>query len=135
MPTKTSKTTAKTPSAQVEPARKAAALKAASETKKVQSLWLQRKSLAPTPEVETTLNPERIRGSDRSQGPPRLLSKSDILAITNVTFPTIWAWMRAGKFPRSRIAGGKSMWLSTEVDAWLAALPVRPLKGDDEEAA
>ncbi len=122
------------PAAQVEPAKKAAALKAASETKKVQPLWLQPKSPAPT-EVETTLNPERIRGSDRSQGPPRLLSKSDILAITNVTFPTIWAWMRAGKFPRSRIAGGKSMWLSTEVDAWLAALPVRPLKGDDEEAA
>ena len=43
--------------------------------------------------------------------------------------------MRAGTFPRSRIAGGKSKWLSTEVDAWLAALPVRPLKGDDEEVA
>lgn len=127
-------TTKRPPAAQVEPAKKAAALKAASETKKAQPLWLQPKSLAPTPEVETTLHPERLRASDQSQGPPRLLSKSDILAITNVTFPTIWAWMRAGKFPRSRVCGGKSMWLSTEVDAWLAALPVRPLKGDDEEA-
>jgi predicted DNA-binding transcriptional regulator AlpA len=36
----------------------------------------------------------------------------------------------AGKFPRSRIVGGKSMWLSSEVEAWLAGLPVRPLKGD-----
>ena len=46
------------------------------------------------------------------------------------SYPTIWAWMRAGKFPRARIVGGKSMWLTSEVDAWLAALPVRKLKGD-----
>jgi predicted DNA-binding transcriptional regulator AlpA len=73
---------------------------------------------------------------ERLGGPPRLLSKADILAIANVTFPTIWAWMRAGKFPRSRIVGGKSMWLSTEIEQWLAGLPLRPLKGDaDEEAA
>jgi predicted DNA-binding transcriptional regulator AlpA len=59
-----------------------------------------------------------------------LLTKQDVLKITRVTFPTIWTWMRAGKFPRSRIVVGKSMWLSSEVDAWLAALPLRPLKGD-----
>ncbi len=60
-----------------------------------------------------------------------LLDKGEVLAIANVSFPTIWAWMRAGTFPRSRIVGGKSMWLSNEVDAWIAALPVRPLKGDE----
>jgi predicted DNA-binding transcriptional regulator AlpA len=38
--------------------------------------------------------------------------------------------MRAGRFPRSRVVGGKSMWRSDEVQAWLDALPVRPLKGD-----
>jgi predicted DNA-binding transcriptional regulator AlpA len=70
-----------------------------------------------------------------ARGPParlgvRLLSKREILAITNVTFPTIWAWMRAGTFPRSRVVGGKSMWLSTDIEAWLATLPVRKLKGD-----
>src|SRR5262245_20082318 len=27
--------------------------------------------------------------------------------------------------------GGKSMWLSTEIEAWIAALPVRRLKGDE----
>ena len=52
-----------------------------------------------------------------------------------VSFPTIWAWMRAGTFPRSRIVGGKSMWLSTEIEAWLAALPLRHLKGDEVEVA
>jgi predicted DNA-binding transcriptional regulator AlpA len=64
--------------------------------------------------------------------PVHLLDKKDILEITNVTFPTIWAWMRAGTFPRSRVVGGKSMWLSSEIDAWLADLPMRALKGDAE---
>jgi predicted DNA-binding transcriptional regulator AlpA len=60
----------------------------------------------------------------------RLLDKAEVLEITRVSFPTIWKWMRAGTFPRARIVGGKSMWLSSEIDAWLAALEVRPLKGD-----
>jgi predicted DNA-binding transcriptional regulator AlpA len=60
----------------------------------------------------------------------RLLSKHEICAITNVTFPVVWKWMRQGTFPRSRIVGGKSMWLSDEVEQWLRNLPVRPLKGD-----
>jgi predicted DNA-binding transcriptional regulator AlpA len=61
-----------------------------------------------------------------ARAPPaiRLLDKKDILAITHVTFTTIWTWMQAGAFPRSRVVGGKSMWLSSEVDAWLADLPV-----------
>jgi predicted DNA-binding transcriptional regulator AlpA len=59
-----------------------------------------------------------------------LLGKRDILAITGVSYPTIWSWMRAGTFPRARIVGEKSMWLQTEIEAWLADLKVRPLKGD-----
>jgi predicted DNA-binding transcriptional regulator AlpA len=69
-----------------------------------------------------------------ARGPPplaeRLLSKYEVMTITGLSFPTLWAWMRANKFPRSRIVGGKSKWLSTEIDSWLAGLPVRPLKGD-----
>jgi predicted DNA-binding transcriptional regulator AlpA len=75
----------------------------------------------------------RVRGA-RALPAVRLLSKSEVCAIANVTFPTIWSWMRAGTFPRSRVVGrgnnAKSMWLSNEIDAWLAALQVRPLKGD-----
>jgi predicted DNA-binding transcriptional regulator AlpA len=59
-----------------------------------------------------------------------LLSRHEILGVVGCSYPTLWAWMRAGKFPRSRIVGGKSMWLSTEIAEWLANLPVRPLKGD-----
>ena len=68
----------------------------------------------------------------------RLLSKPEVLAITGTSFPTLWQWMRAGKFPRAHIHGGRSMWLSTEIDDYLAGLKVRPLKGDapsESEAA
>ena len=61
----------------------------------------------------------------------RLMSKREVLAIANVSYPTLWSWMRQGTFPRSRVLGGKSMWRSDEIDDWLAALPVRQLKGDN----
>jgi len=64
-------------------------------------------------------------------GTVRLLSKHEIVAITGVTYPTVWAWMRDGAFPRSRVVGGKSAWLSSEIEAWIAGLPLRPLKGDE----
>jgi predicted DNA-binding transcriptional regulator AlpA len=52
-----------------------------------------------------------------------------------VTYVTLWAWMRAGKFPRARFlpksrGKGKSFWRSDEVERWLNELPVRRLKGD-----
>jgi predicted DNA-binding transcriptional regulator AlpA len=60
----------------------------------------------------------------------RLLSKAQVLDRVPVTFPTLWAWMRAGKFPRARIIGSKSCWVESEVEAWIAARPLRRLKGD-----
>lgn len=65
----------------------------------------------------------------------RLIDKHEVCALTGVTFPTLWAWQRAGIFPRARVVVGKSMWLSSEVEAWMAALPPRKLKGDKEELA
>jgi predicted DNA-binding transcriptional regulator AlpA len=65
-----------------------------------------------------------------SQLPVRLMNRHEVCALANVSYPSVWVWMRDGKFPRSRIVGGRSMWLSTDIDAWLVALPVRPLKGD-----
>jgi prophage regulatory protein len=66
------------------------------------------------------------------KSPPlvRLMTKAEVLAVANVSYPTIWQWQRDGKFPRSRVVGGQSMWRSDEVSAWLEGLPVRRLKGD-----
>jgi predicted DNA-binding transcriptional regulator AlpA len=93
-----------------------------------QPLWLRKPVLTlggPPPEAILA-----------SQAPPRLLNRDQVCELVNVTFPTLWAWMRNGTFPRSRVAGAKSMWLSTDVEAWMRALPMRRLKGDaDAEAA
>jgi predicted DNA-binding transcriptional regulator AlpA len=127
--------TSKKPSAQVAFAKKAAALKAEAE-KRVAPARLAA-SAAPLTEATGAAAVPRDRHESQhvnaGRAPPvYLLDKSDILSITHVTFPTIWTWMRAGTFPRSRVVGGKSMWLSSEIDAWLADLPVRALKGDAE---
>ena len=62
--------------------------------------------------------------------PDRLMSKSEVVTATSTSYVTIWAWMRAGKFPRSRVVGGRSMWLASEVNDWIGRLPTRVLKGD-----
>ena len=77
----TKTTTKKQPSAQVEPAQKASALKVANEAKRAQPDWLCRRSLSPPRETETPSAPERLRTSDRSQGPPWLLDRHQVCAF------------------------------------------------------
>jgi predicted DNA-binding transcriptional regulator AlpA len=125
-------TTKRRPAAQVAVSKKAAALKAENAAKRPQRPWLQNlaRQLPRLGDEAEPVTPERSSAANLSQGPPHLLDKAQVCAIANVSFVTVWQWMRQGAFPRSRIVGGKSMWLSTEVDAWIATLPVRPLKGD-----
>jgi predicted DNA-binding transcriptional regulator AlpA len=83
----------------------------------------------------STISPQ-VTG--RRMGAPnqvRLISKGEVLDRVGVTYPTIWAWMRGGKFPRSRDLGGKIGWIESEIDDWIANLPVRRLKGDAEAAS
>jgi predicted DNA-binding transcriptional regulator AlpA len=82
----------------------------------------KKKSAPPAKQVTAARQATKLSAS--------LLSRHEIVALSGFTYPWLWQMMRRGQFPRSRIVGGKSMWLSTEVDAWLAALPVRQLKGD-----
>jgi prophage regulatory protein len=58
----------------------------------------------------------------------QLLTRQEIMATTGLSYPTIWQRMREGKFPRAREVGGRAMWLASEVDAWVAALPLSTLK-------
>jgi excisionase family DNA binding protein len=61
----------------------------------------------------------------------RLLDRHEICALVGVTYPTIWQWMRDGKFPRGRAVGGNRVrWPSNEINAWVAGLPANRLKGD-----
>lgn len=63
----------------------------------------------------------------------RLLSKRELLDKVGLTYPSVWKLMRAGAFPRAVvIGGGKNAWLEHEVDAWIAALPRRQLKGQTD---
>jgi predicted DNA-binding transcriptional regulator AlpA len=119
-------------SQQIEASQKALRVKRANEARRPQPNWLRRESLSTPRETETPSAPERLRTSDRSQGPPWLLDRHQVCALANASYPTIWSRMRAGTFPRSRVVGGKSMWLLREIEEWMASLPVRRLKGDAE---
>jgi len=63
--------------------------------------------------------------------PPALvfLSKAQVLKKIPVTAPTLWSWVRQGKFPRPReIAQNKTVWLASEVDVWMQSRPLRTYK-------
>jgi predicted DNA-binding transcriptional regulator AlpA len=62
--------------------------------------------------------------------PARLMSRREVMERVTISYPKIWQMMRDGKFPRGRELGGKIVWLETEIDGWIAQLPVKPLKGE-----
>ena len=85
----------------------------------------------PTPADEATPSTP-AQPKPRARAPPamRLLDRREVLAIVGCSYTTLWEMMQTGEFPRGRIRGGKTMWLSDEVEQWMRQLPVRPLKGD-----
>jgi predicted DNA-binding transcriptional regulator AlpA len=124
------------PAAQVALAKKAAAAKGKAKSAGLPASLIAanreyrtKQALAGTPDTHSEHDQTRVH-APRAPPDTRLLSKPEVLAIVGVTYPSLWAWMRNGTFPRSRVVGGRSMWLSTEVDAWIAGLPIRRLKGD-----
>src|SRR3954452_2720004 len=74
-------TTNKRPAAQIDPAKKAAEMKAAADKKQPQPPWLQR----PIPALESVQPPapERLNAGNQSQAPPRLLDKTQVCIIAN----------------------------------------------------
>jgi len=57
------------------------------------------------------------------------LSKTQVLKKIPVTGPTLWAWVRQGRFPRPRaISDNKTVWLQSEIDEWMRQRPVRSYK-------
>ena len=70
-----------------------------------------------------------------SVGGPRLIDRNELLAKTALSYPKIWQMMIEGTFPRAKAAGGRTVWLESEVDTWIAERPNRKLKGDAEGEA
>ena len=65
--------------------------------------------------------------------PPSLvfLSKAQVLRKIPITAPTLWSWVRAGKFPRPRaISPNKTVWVAAEVEQWMQSRPVKLYKSD-----
>jgi predicted DNA-binding transcriptional regulator AlpA len=58
----------------------------------------------------------------------QLLTRQEIMALTGLSYPTIWAWTQDGRFPRALKVGGKNMWRAIEIDAWVRGLERRELK-------
>src|SRR5262245_9111620 len=60
--------------------------------------------------------------------PPRLLSAKQVIDRTGLTYVTIWSRMKAGTFPRAREISPKKLgWLESELNDWIANLPLRRL--------
>jgi prophage regulatory protein len=61
----------------------------------------------------------------------RFISRKEVLSRVPVSYPTLWAMMRRGEFPRSRaIVGRRCVWVESEVEAWIARRPRVRLQGD-----
>jgi prophage regulatory protein len=55
----------------------------------------------------------------------KFLRKQDLRAKVPVSYPTIWRWEKAGKFPARRRLGPNIVgWLESEVDEWIASRTV-----------
>jgi prophage regulatory protein len=53
------------------------------------------------------------------------LSKAQVLKKIPITGPTLWDWVRKGKFPKPRfLANNKVVWLQSEIDEWMQSRPV-----------
>jgi predicted DNA-binding transcriptional regulator AlpA len=66
--------------------------------------------------------------------PARLIGRPEVLDRTGLSYQSIWNSMRAGTFPPARAAGGKSLWLESEIEEWIAARPKRQYKTVEESA-
>lgn len=58
----------------------------------------------------------------------RLLSRAELIDKVSLSFPYIWSLIRQGRFPEPREVGGKPLWVESEIDDYIASLPVRKYK-------
>lgn len=62
----------------------------------------------------------------------RLLRPDAVKEKTGLSRTTLWRLEKRGAFPARRHVGGNMVgWLESEIDAWLAGLPLR--EGDEDD--
>jgi predicted DNA-binding transcriptional regulator AlpA len=60
----------------------------------------------------------------------KLLLKYEVIGQIGLSYVSIWEMMQRGEFPRARTAGGRPVWLQSEIHTWIKQLPIRRIKGD-----
>ena len=126
---KKSPTTTKRP-AQVAASTKAAQLKAENAAKRPQPLWLQQRPKPVLESDELPPAPERVNAAHQSQGPPRLLDKGAGLCDRQRLLSDGLGVDEGRDVPAFARGRRQIDVVVVEVDAWMSALPLRPLKGD-----
>ena len=58
--------------------------------------------------------------------PEKFLTLSDVIDRVAVTRSTIYRWMQAGSFPRPIKVGIRSLWLESDIQAWIREQIARP---------
>jgi predicted DNA-binding transcriptional regulator AlpA len=56
------------------------------------------------------------------------LSKRQVLKLIPISDVTLWTWCRTGYFPAPRVMGSKTVWLASEVSAFIESRPLREYK-------
>jgi predicted DNA-binding transcriptional regulator AlpA len=74
--------------------------------------------------MATSSKLRKLTSADISNAKPvrkriRLISRQELVDIVGVSFPSIWQWVREGKFPPPRKLGkgGRTAWLESEIEA------------------
>lgn len=63
-----------------------------------------------------------ISNAAQSRHPSRLIRLAEVKRRTGMSTSTIYRWMKAGKFPRSRTIGGYiAVWSEDELNDWIRA--------------
>ena len=83
--------------------------------------------LEPLPQVAKVKQRKPVKAGRK------LIYKAELLARAGLSYPNVWQKMQDGTFPRSVAVGAKVAWFDDEFEAWLANLPRRKLKGDQEQ--
>jgi prophage regulatory protein len=54
------------------------------------------------------------------------LTRAEVLRRVGVTYPTVWQWMKQGRFPLPReISDHTVRWIEAEIHEWMLERPVR----------